>query len=82
MWTEYDFQIGEQDQTFNMRMDDDTALAFTLGEAIHVVANTDYNALYNKPQIEGVMLEGDKSYEELNLQRISNADIEALFQNL
>ncbi len=36
----------------------------------------DYNELINKPQIEGVTLIGDKTYEELNLQRITNSELE------
>lgn len=39
---------------------------------------TDYNLLSNKPQIEGVTLEGDKAYEDLNLQRITNSEMEEL----
>lgn len=35
-----------------------------------------YNSLSDKPQIEGVTLSGNKTYEELNLQRLTNSDIE------
>lgn len=38
-----------------------------------------YDSLENKPKIEGVTLEGDKAYEELNLQRISNTELEEMF---
>lgn len=34
-----------------------------------------YNNLYNKPAIEGVVLEGNKTFEELNLVPLSNADL-------
>lgn len=37
-----------------------------------------YNDLTDKPQIEGVTLIGNKTYEELNLQRITNSEIEDL----
>lgn len=36
----------------------------------------DYNDLYNKPQIEGVPLQGNKTYEELNMHRITNMELE------
>ena len=36
--------------------------------------------LIEKPQIEGVTLEGNKTYEELNLQRVTNSEMEAMFQ--
>ena len=35
-----------------------------------------YNSLSDKPQIEGITLSGNKTYEELNLQRLTNSDIE------
>ena len=41
-----------------------------------VVSVNDYNDLRNKPSIEGVELIGDKSFEELNLQRLTNAELE------
>ena len=37
-----------------------------------------YNDLTNKPQIEGVTLEGDKTFDELNLTSITNSEIEDL----
>lgn len=43
-----------------------------------VAVPTDYNLLYNKPQIEGVELVGDKSFEELNLQRLTNTELEEM----
>ena len=36
---------------------------------------SNYNYLYNKPSIEGVTLVGDKTFEELNLVPLSNADL-------
>lgn len=38
-------------------------------------ANRDYEFLYNKPQIETVELVGNKTFEDLGLERISNSDI-------
>ena len=37
---------------------------------------TDYTLLTNRPQIEGVTLDGDKTFEDLNLAGLSNLDIE------
>lgn len=36
----------------------------------------DYEKLINRPQIEGVELIGNKTFEELNLDRITNSEIE------
>ena len=38
----------------------------------------DYDDLLNKPRIEGVELEGDKSFDDLNLNKIPNSEIEEL----
>ena len=43
-----------------------------------VVSVNDYNDLRNKPSIEGVTLEGDKTFEELNLQSLTNQELEAM----
>ena len=40
----------------------------------------DYEVLDNLPKIEGVTLIGDKTYEELNLLRISNSELEDLLK--
>lgn len=37
---------------------------------------TSYESLTDKPSIEGVTLSGDKTFEELNLQSITNTDLE------
>lgn len=39
----------------------------------------DYNQLSNKPQIEGVTLEGNKTYPDLNLEAISGETITNIF---
>lgn len=43
---------------------------------------TDYNALSNKPQIEGVVLSGDKTFPNLNLNVLTNTEIQEIFDNL
>lgn len=45
------------------------------GEVTH---SSDYNDLINKPMIEGVVLEGDKTFEELNLNVLTNTELEAI----
>lgn len=45
-------------------------------ESTTVVSVDDYNRLYNKPSIEGIELVGDKSFEELNLQTLTNTELE------
>ena len=43
-----------------------------------VVSMNDYNQLINKPQIEGITLEGNKTFEELTLISLTNAEIEQM----
>ena len=43
---------------------------------------SDYNALTNKPSIEGVTLTGDKSFPQLNLDILTNTEIESIFNDL
>lgn len=40
--------------------------------------NLDYNVLSNKPSIEGVTLENDKTFGALGLEALTNSEIEAL----
>lgn len=42
----------------------------------------DYNELINKPQIEGVTLMGNKMFPELNLNVLTNSEIQTIFDNL
>lgn len=42
----------------------------------------DYEALINKPLINGVELKGEKSLEELGFEEITNSEIEEMIQNL
>ena len=40
--------------------------------------NVDYSSILNKPSINGVTLEGNKTNEEILIQPLSNEDIESL----
>ena len=63
-----DMQMVDIDQCIDMEANEATDLGGT----------TNYNDLRNKPMIEGVELVGDKTYEELNLSGLTNAEIEEL----
>lgn len=43
---------------------------------------TNYNELSNKPQIEGVTLSGNKTFPQLDLDVLTNTEIESIFENL
>jgi len=79
----YPVTMAVRDQTFNIGMaEDGEEINLDLDSSIRVVPNTDYNDLSSKPQIEGITLEGNKTFEELTLEKVSNAEIEALFSEL
>lgn len=65
----------EQPSTSVLTVMPTEAVNMSADEAIMVSVN-DYDELQNKPSIEGVELIGDKSFEELNLQRLTNTELE------
>lgn len=42
--------------------------------------SNDYNVLVNKPQINGVRLEGNKSGEEIGFEILTNKEIESILK--
>ena len=66
--------IAENDAV-TLGLDSGDNAALNVGSTTVVTVN-DYNDLRNKPSIEGVELIGDKSFEELNLQRLTNTELE------
>lgn len=41
-------------------------------------STANYNKLVNKPQIQGIELAGNKTFEELGLSSLSNSELEKL----
>lgn len=54
---------------------DDESMGADFGE-VQKVSTSDYNDLYNKPQIEGVTLQGNKTFPELGLGTITEQDVD------
>ena len=52
---------------------------WNFGEATSSAISS-YFDLENKPSIEGIILEGDKTFEELNLQGITNSELENILR--
>ena len=50
--------------------DDMAKVELVWSESISVPGDGDYNHLLNRPSIEGVTLEGDKTFEDLHLTKI------------
>lgn len=47
---------------------------------VPIESETDYEHLINKPKINTVELVGDKSFEQLGLERVTNTEIENMFR--
>ena len=47
---------------------------------VQTVETGDYNALANKPQVNGETLVGDKSFEDLGDHTMTNIEIKAIFE--
>lgn len=52
---------------------------WTIIPAVYTIARS-YTDLENKPSIEGITVEGDKSFEDYNLSPISNTELENLLK--
>lgn len=51
-----------------------------MSSQIHVNYVSDYDLLQNKPQINSVTLQGDKSFDDLGLEGISNMELENMLK--
>lgn len=69
-----DFQSGD---TFGISMQSGQNLNVEIDPRAPSSDN-DYNTLRNKPQIEGNILIGNKTYEELNMHRLTNQELEQI----
>ena len=70
----FNVNLDNEDQNFNLNAtseDEDFEVEF--GEVTNL-GTTDYNAFQNKPQINGVTLEGNKTTEDLGIETDSYYD--------
>lgn len=66
-----DIEMIPDEENFDIKIANDTI----------VTTNKDYNKLINKPSINNVTLEGNKTLEELEIpnSRVTNLEIDSLF---
>lgn len=55
---------------------DEETVPLEVGTEINPVINANYEQLENKPQINGVELNGNKTFEELGEQTITNVELQ------
>ena len=76
--------MSECCQVWNLQFNDYPAMRASFDSQIVPViggASNDYLALINKPSINGVLLEGNKTNEQLNISAIENSEIEKLLKS-
>ena len=64
----YNANFGANDNTINV----------TFGNVQRIVSGNDYNELSNKPSIENVVLEGNKTFKQLGIEPMSVTEIEKI----
>lgn len=77
--------LATTDESFGTELGEDGA-DFTAGFGVTTViehgGTNDYEALINKPQIEGVTLSGNKTFPELTLDEEDNETINETFKKV
>ena len=54
----------------------------TTEEIVYESSVTSYNELLDKPEIEGIVLEGNKTFSQLDLNVLPNTEIQTIFNDL
>ncbi len=70
------------EQQINVYAEDAEYLVNVMEESVTVVAVGSYNDLNDKPQINDVELIGNKTFEELGAESLTNIDIENIINSI
>lgn len=71
----------KEQNTLNADFRDENTLRAEFGE-IQKVSTSDYNDLYNKPQINEVTLRGNKTFDDLGDHTLTNLEIKDIFNRI
>lgn len=88
MTERFEISLGEE-QTFDVNLGTEETLNINLATEIKTIESGDYLGLSNKPQINSVVLIGNKSLDDLNIQvkgdyadrPLTNSEIEEFLNN-
>lgn len=73
------YELALEEETVpELDMEDLEPLEAAADSAVRVLGNGDYQALKNRPSIEGNLLEGDKTFYQLGLLDITDAEIDEI----
>ena len=73
--TEVKATVRELSEDIGMSVSGPETVRMTIASGTSITTNSDYEALLNKPQIESVTLEGNKSFDDLGLSSLTNSEI-------
>ena len=73
------YELALEEETVpELDMEDREPLEAAADSAMRVLGNGDYQALKNRPCIQGNLLEGDKTFYQLGLLDITDAEIDEI----
>lgn len=73
------YELALEEETVpELDMEDREPLEAAVDSAVRVLGNGDYQALKNRPRIQGNLLEGDKTFYQLGLLDITDAEIDEI----
>lgn len=70
-----------EDDSMSATFSDDANMGASFGE-VQKVSTSNYEELFNKPKINGVTLVGDKSFEDLGDESLTNIEIATIFNRV
>ena len=70
-----------ESESMSATFSDDENMSASFGE-VQKVSTSNYEDLFNKPKINGVTLTGDRSFEDLGEENMSNLEIATIFNKV
>ena len=78
MEDELEINLEECNIDISIETRDSVETEIESNEEVKINSVKDYNKLENLPQIEGVELKGNKTFQELGLAELTNSELEQL----
>lgn len=74
-----ELEISRSTPSLRLDLDsNDSPLSLKIENRSEEGGTTNYNRLSNKPSIEGVILQGDKTFDDLGLSRVTEQEIDRM----
>lgn len=73
----YDVSLDDS-ASYDVQVSNSESFDTTMNSEVRIVGGGSYSTLKDKPKIEGVVLDGDKSFRDLGLNDITPQDIDEI----